>query len=98
LWNMSDDSNQMLGKYSPSFNRCVIFETNEISYHGHPKPLRTPDDVNRKSIATYYYTKTRPQHEIAEPHNTISVNTEGVSGQLKRISSGVKAFFERIKK
>ncbi len=96
LWDLSDGKKNQLGKYAPHFNRCVIFETNEISFHGHPKPLNTPKDVNRKSIATYYYTKTRPAHEIAGDHNTIYVNTEGVSGSLKRFTSGVKAFLERI--
>jgi Rps23 Pro-64 3,4-dihydroxylase Tpa1-like proline 4-hydroxylase len=98
LWDLSDDKKVLLGKYAPNFNRCIIFETNEISFHGHPKPLKTPEGVNRKSIATYYYTKTRPEHEIATDHNTIYVNTEGVTGQVKRFSSGVKAFLERINK
>lgn len=98
LWDLSNDRKQMIGKYAPTFNRCVIFETNEISFHGHPKPLNTPAGVNRKSIATYYYTRTRPAHEIAEDHNTLYINTEGVAGQVKRFSSGVKAFLERINK
>lgn len=98
LWDLSQGNKTLLGKYAPTFNRCVIFETNEISYHGHPKPLNTPEGINRKSIATYYYTKTRPENEIASDHNTIYINTEGVGGQVKRFTSGVKAFFERISK
>ena len=98
LWDLSHDKKTLLGKYAPEFNRCVIFETNEISFHGHPKPLKTPDDVNRKSIATYYYTKTRPENEIGPEHNTIYVNTEGLGGQVKRFNSGVKALLERINK
>ena len=98
LWDLSQGNKTLLGKYAPTFNRCVIFETNEISYHGHPKPLNTPEGINRKSIATYYYTKSRTEHEIASDHNTIYINTEGVGGQVKRLTSGVKAFFERISK
>ncbi len=98
LWDLANGNKTFLDSYAPLFNRCVIFETNEISYHGHPKPLNTPKDVNRKSIATYYYTKTRPAHEISGDHNTIYVNTEGINGQLKRFSSGIKAFFERLSK
>ena len=98
LWDLSNNQKKLLGKYAPKFNRCVIFETNEISFHGHPKPLRTPVNENRKSIATYYYTKTRPSDEIAKDHNTIYVNTEGVTGQMKRFNSGVKSFLERINK
>jgi len=98
LWDLTNNKNNLLGKFAPTFNRCVIFETNEISFHGHPKALKTPNNVNRKSIATYYYTKTRPANEMAENHNTIYVNTEGVKGQIKRFNSGVKALLERINK
>lgn len=98
LWDLSNNQKNLIGKYAPTFNRCIIFETNEISFHGHPKPLKTPADVNRKSIATYYYTQTRPSDEIANDHNTVYVNTEGASGQIKRFNSGVKAFLERINK
>lgn len=40
----------------PTFNKLVVFETDKKSFHGHPKPLNTPDGVTRKSIALYYYT------------------------------------------
>ena len=98
LWDLSGDNKVQLGKFAPSFNKCVIFETNEVSFHGHPKPLNTPAEMNRKSIATYYYTKSRPDSEIATDHNTLYVNTEGVGGQFKRFTSGIKAFLERVKK
>lgn len=88
----------MLDKIAPVFNRCAMFETNEISFHGHPKPLNTPEEINRKSIAVYYYTKNRDAKDIAKEHNTIYVNTEGASGEVKKLVSGVKAFFERLKK
>jgi Rps23 Pro-64 3,4-dihydroxylase Tpa1-like proline 4-hydroxylase len=98
LWDFTDGKKELLNKIAPLFNRCVIFETNEISFHGHPKPLNTPKGLNRKSLATYYYTKTRPENEIASDHNTIYVNTEGTTGTLKRIKSGFKALIERVKK
>lgn len=41
---------------SKCVNRCVIFITpNNI--HGHPMPLKIPNNICRQSIATYYYTK-----------------------------------------
>lgn len=98
LWDFTEGKKIMLDRVSPIFNRCVIFETNEISFHGHPTPLKTPQGVSRKSLATYYYTKSRPAHEIASDHNTIYKNTEGSFGQFKRMISGAKAFIERLTK
>jgi Rps23 Pro-64 3,4-dihydroxylase Tpa1-like proline 4-hydroxylase len=98
LWDLTNGKMKQIEKIAPIFNRCVIFETNEVSFHGHPKKLNTPDGINRKSLATYYYTKTRPEHETAPEHNTIYVNTEGIGGQFKRFTSGVKALLERINK
>ena len=45
-------------RIQPIFNRCVIFNTTNKSIHGHPEPLCFPDDnIYRKSIAVYYYSK-----------------------------------------
>ncbi len=97
LWDMTDDKKDKMESIAPLFNRMAMFETNQISYHGHPHPLKTPEGVNRKSMAAYYYTKTRPEHEVAGEHNTVYVNTTGASGKVKNLFSGVKAFFERLK-
>ncbi len=44
-------------KVLPVFNRCVIFNTDADSYHGHPVPTTCPENENRRSIALYYYTE-----------------------------------------
>jgi hypothetical protein len=41
---------------APLFDRCVIFNTDADSYHGHPLPTECPDGTYRRSIALYYYT------------------------------------------
>jgi Rps23 Pro-64 3,4-dihydroxylase Tpa1-like proline 4-hydroxylase len=69
LWNR--DMTAAEAKILPVFNRCAIFSTSELSYHGHPEPLRCPVGVTRKSLATYYYTHERPVEEIVEPHSTL---------------------------
>ncbi len=51
-------------KIEPSFNKMVIFSTNDFSNHGHPEPIRCPYNVSRKSIALYYFSKGRPSSEI----------------------------------
>jgi len=54
----------------PCFNRCVLMETTETTYHGYLK-LNVPADVTRKSLAAYLYTPTRPAEEIVPPHSTL---------------------------
>ncbi len=46
-------------KIKPIFNRCVIFNTDPESYHGHPEPLQSPISKTRKSIALYYYSASK---------------------------------------
>jgi hypothetical protein len=55
FWN--NDMTKCVERIQPKFNRCVIFNTNETSYHGCPDVLRGPEGFSRKSIALYYYTE-----------------------------------------
>lgn len=60
---------------TPRFNRCVIFETNEVSWHGFPR-IELPADkqhISRRSFALYYYTDSRPEDELGPEHSTIYV-------------------------
>jgi Rps23 Pro-64 3,4-dihydroxylase Tpa1-like proline 4-hydroxylase len=56
--------------FAPTLNRCVIFETSEISYHG-VLPVSTDARYPRKSFATYYYTSEAPAHWTGVSHGTI---------------------------
>jgi hypothetical protein len=60
---------------TPLFNRCVIFETTESSWHGFDRINLPADrqDLSRKSFALYYYTDTRPAEQTAEEHSTVYV-------------------------
>ncbi len=40
----------------PIFNRLLIFNTNDKTFHGHPSPLNFPVSYPRTSLAFYYYT------------------------------------------
>lgn len=57
---------------APLFNRCIIFNTNSTSFHGHPDPLTCPEGHTRKSIALYYYTVGRDD-EPEGMHRTRSI-------------------------
>jgi len=55
--------------FAPILNRCVVFETSDISFHG-VTPVTCPDNVSRKSFAAYYYTTEAPRR-TCESHSTI---------------------------
>lgn len=62
----------------PRFNRCVIFDTSEHSWHGFSR-IRLPANrhaVTRKSIALYFYTADRPAEEAAPRHSTVYVQRQ----------------------
>ena len=56
---------------APVYNRCVIFNTDADSFHGHPDPLLTPDNITRRSLALYYYTASKFIYEDTVSHDAI---------------------------
>ncbi|CAN5346832.1 hypothetical protein BH11PSE14_BH11PSE14_08910 [soil metagenome] len=63
-------------RVSPQFNRAVIFETTERSWHGF-STIRLPEDQqqrSRRSVALYYYSRQRAPEELAATHSTIYVD------------------------
>lgn len=58
LWDA--DVKNCVQSIAPAFNRCVVFECSDISYHGYSK-IKVPEGITRKSIYQYYFTPA-PQH------------------------------------
>ena len=83
LWDK--DMTKCIKKIAPTFNTMVIFSTTDFSNHGHPDPLNCPNELSRKSIALYYFSSGRPEHEIINKHKknrTYFKNREGVKDDV----------------
>lgn len=71
LWDKA--MTQKVVEVAPVFNRCVIFNTDADSFHGHPDPLTTPENITRKSIALYYYKAQAIQNQTGDSRHTLYV-------------------------
>lgn len=67
----SRESLEQMTAIEPRFNRLVIFNTNDTTFHGQPQPHAFPADWPRTSLAFYYYTATpRPWQECRRVRTT----------------------------
>ena len=89
---IEDTNKQFFKKVKPDINTTVLFVTDDDSIHGHPVPMKLPDDVTRKSIALYYYTKEKPQ----KGHYAIRNNTKYYSDK-KDNTNFIKKIINLIK-
>ena len=87
LWDHK--SRRLIESISPEFNRCVIFATDNKSYHGHPSPLNCPENSARRSLALYYYQKTNKALPVT-PTNYMSLPNDDIK---KRFSIRLNVFF-----
>jgi len=88
LW--SRDMKNMVKSVSPVWNRCVIFNTDADSYHGHPDPLTTPDGVLRRSVALYYYTASKAVYEEVPNRSTMYAARPQDNAEVRREASGLR--------
>lgn len=69
----------------PAWNTAVLFRTNNISYHGLPKPIQCPEGEYRKSLAIYYVS---PPTDTAQPRykaEFFPVPEQPVSSNLQQL-------------
>ena len=99
LWNKTMQNK--VKEVAPIFNRCVIFNTDADSFHGHPEPLTTPSHITRKSIALYYYTalpiandtgESRHTNYVARPNDTAKNIADAKKLAKKRDKRAKKMF------
>lgn len=65
LWSNDRLSNQpanLIKEIVPSFNKAIIFDTTQNSWHGMTTKLKQPNGIYRKSLAIYYLCK--PQRNV----------------------------------
>ena len=56
LWSSDENNNpkEIVKRIEPLFNRAIIFDTTQNSWHGLPDPITCPEHQSRKSMAVYY--------------------------------------------
>lgn len=67
LWDK--DVKNLGARIAPMPNRCAMFETSEISWHGYGE-ITVPDGVYRNSFFSYFYTPI-DEHSKVKYHDTI---------------------------
>jgi len=105
LWD--EDVRTCMHSLKPVLNRCVVFATSEISFHG-VEPVTCPEGTQRMSFAGYYYTKEAPDHWDGTKHTTVfkARPQERIRGHVlmplqearDRVLSSAKQAFRKLKR
>jgi Rps23 Pro-64 3,4-dihydroxylase Tpa1-like proline 4-hydroxylase len=94
LWSHDDSLNKPKEKIKTVdniFNRAVLFDTTQNSWHGFNDPITCPEGVYRKSIAMYYLIE--PSEGAAERERALFAPSE----QQKNDESVLKLIEDRVK-
>jgi len=104
LWDK--DVKHCPGSFSPVFNRCVVFETSDVSYHG-VSAVKCPEGQARKSFAAYYYTQEAPANWDGQTRSTVfrARPDEVLKGKLfmplekaeRQVRSAIRDFGRKVK-
>ena len=91
LW--SRDMKACVQKLTPLLNRCVVFNTEADTWHGHPDPLNIPEGKTRRSLALYYYSASRGVYNevparstmyVARPHDSAEDKSQARSFRFEQ--------------
>jgi hypothetical protein len=50
--------------FCPKFNTAVLFQTNDVSWHGLPEKIQAPEGINRQSLAIYYISEPGTKKKV----------------------------------
>lgn len=67
FWSHDIEKNQPQKKIKVienKFNRAVLFDTSKNCWHGFPESIKCPNNIYRKSIASYYLTEKDDKTDI----------------------------------
>ncbi len=86
LWN--ETGTQRVKSVEPIFNRCLIFEVTDTSYHGLPVPVACPPGQTRNSFAVYYHTVTKAEDGKIKDHTSVYAPAALPARGLQRAQTG----------
>ena len=95
FWN--EDITERKAKIPPVFNRCVIFKTDDKSFHGHPEPLNCPENEYRKSLAVYYY-QNNPEASVKSTNYRSRPNDPAYKKALIAADRNLVSIYSFLKK
>ena len=93
LWDK--EMKQCENRIAPSFNKCVIFETSDTSFHGYAE-VNCQDNETRKSFAAYYYTKDAPFSDKKIKEHTTIFKTRPTEPKAKSIKTSIRNYLATI--
>ncbi len=87
MWNAN--MTKLEKKIPCEFNRCLIFETSDISYHGYSK-INIPPGVTRKSFYSYFYTTEAPATVSNVKYHDTVFKAKPEDSAFKKVGTSVK--------
>lgn len=88
---------KLIKEIQPKFNRAIIFDTTQNSWHGMSRPLIQPNGIFRKSLAIYYLTD--PNGGVDSRERALFAPRDDQMGnqeiqELIRIRSDTQAYYK----
>lgn len=97
LWN--EDVSVLEKKVLVGFNKAVIFQTTDTSYHGYDV-INIPEDQSRKSIYSYYYSpigeNVKYHDTIFKPRPTASFQKKAMTNTKETLKNGIKKTLQKL--